>query len=201
MNKRLFLLMILVSTGGCATYENPRGRMSPEETSRREDQRLAEEQNVRMRSFMQDTQQELNQLRTELHQTDSRVQNSTTGQQIASLEMKLSNLENRLVALESSRQKDKQEIIERLSKSMSEIIKTQEKRYVPPAQINTSRHTPDPVNQEPISDSGYMHVVDVGETLSAIAAAYNVSSSVIIRANKLKNPNQLRVGQKLFIPE
>jgi LysM repeat protein len=42
--------------------------------------------------------------------------------------------------------------------------------------------------------------VVAGETLSAIAAAYRVKSSDIIKLNNLSNPNALRVGQKLVIP-
>ncbi|QHI70901.1 LysM peptidoglycan-binding domain-containing protein [Tichowtungia aerotolerans] len=49
--------------------------------------------------------------------------------------------------------------------------------------------------------TGYEHVVQRGETLSAIAKAYNVTAKAIIEANKIKNPNRLSVGQKLFIPE
>lgn len=48
--------------------------------------------------------------------------------------------------------------------------------------------------------SGYEHVVESGQTLSAIAAAYKVSASSIKKANSLKS-DTLRVGQKLFIPK
>lgn len=51
------------------------------------------------------------------------------------------------------------------------------------------------------SESGYEHVVQDGETLSAIAGAYGVSLDAIIKANNIRNPNAVRVGQKLFIPE
>lgn len=50
------------------------------------------------------------------------------------------------------------------------------------------------------SQSGYEHVVESGQTLSAIAEAYKVSSSAIKKANNLKS-STLRVGQKLFIPK
>jgi LysM repeat protein len=49
--------------------------------------------------------------------------------------------------------------------------------------------------------SGYEHVVKVGETLSQIAAAYKVKAQAIIDANNITNPNTVRPGQKLFIPE
>lgn len=51
------------------------------------------------------------------------------------------------------------------------------------------------------SQTGYEHTVRTGETLSEIASAYNVSVRVIVEANGLKNPDAIRVGQKLFIPE
>jgi len=50
------------------------------------------------------------------------------------------------------------------------------------------------------SQTGVEHVVESGQTLSAIAAAYKVSASSIRKANSLKS-DTLRVGQKLFIPK
>jgi LysM repeat protein len=50
------------------------------------------------------------------------------------------------------------------------------------------------------SQTGYEHVVESGQSLSAIAAAYKVSMTSIKKANNLKSSN-LRAGQKLFIPK
>lgn len=50
------------------------------------------------------------------------------------------------------------------------------------------------------AQSGYEHVVESGQTLSAIAQAYKVSSSSIKKANNMKS-DTVRVGQKLFIPK
>lgn len=50
------------------------------------------------------------------------------------------------------------------------------------------------------SQTGYEHVVESGQTLSAIAMAYKVSVTSIKRANNLKS-STVRVGQKLFIPK
>jgi hypothetical protein len=50
------------------------------------------------------------------------------------------------------------------------------------------------------SQSGVEHVVESGQTLSAIAVAYKVSASSIKKANSLKS-DTLRAGQKLFIPK
>ncbi|MEA1928760.1 MAG: LysM domain-containing protein [Candidatus Auribacterota bacterium] len=48
---------------------------------------------------------------------------------------------------------------------------------------------------------GYEHVVKSGESLSTIAREYKVTVDVIVDANQLANPNAIRVGQILFIPQ
>ena len=45
------------------------------------------------------------------------------------------------------------------------------------------------------------HVVKNGENLTKIATTHNVSVAEIVKANGLKNENDLRVGQELKIPE
>ena len=54
-------------------------------------------------------------------------------------------------------------------------------------------------NGKTATQSGYEHVVESGQTLSAIAAAYHVSISAIKKANNMKT-SSVRTGQKLFIP-
>jgi len=48
---------------------------------------------------------------------------------------------------------------------------------------------------------GYEHVVRSGETVSTIARDYGTTVSAIVEANQLANPNAIRVGQILFVPE
>lgn len=50
------------------------------------------------------------------------------------------------------------------------------------------------------AQTGYEHIVESGQTLSAIAQAYKVSASSIRKANNMKT-DTVRVGQKLFIPK
>lgn len=47
---------------------------------------------------------------------------------------------------------------------------------------------------------GVYHIVDRGETLYRIAKFYNVGLEEIMRANNIRDPRQLGVGQELFIP-
>ena len=45
-----------------------------------------------------------------------------------------------------------------------------------------------------------VHVVQRGEYLASIANRYGISVQALLRANRLSNPNLLRVGQRLIIP-
>ena len=56
-------------------------------------------------------------------------------------------------------------------------------------------------SQQRRATEGWEHTVASGDTLSAIASAYGVRQSDIIRENGLKDANSLRVGQTLFIPK
>jgi len=47
---------------------------------------------------------------------------------------------------------------------------------------------------------GVIHVVQKGQTLWNISKTYNVSLQAILAANHLKRHNQIRAGQKLWIP-
>jgi LysM repeat protein len=48
---------------------------------------------------------------------------------------------------------------------------------------------------------GYEHVVRSGETVSTIARQYGVTVEAIVQANGLADPNSIRVGQILFVPQ
>jgi len=48
---------------------------------------------------------------------------------------------------------------------------------------------------------GYEHVVRSGETVSTIARQYGTTVNAIVEANELTNPNSIRVGQILFVPQ
>ncbi len=52
-----------------------------------------------------------------------------------------------------------------------------------------------------ITKRGVVIRVPKGFNLSRIAAAYKISFKSLIRANSIKNPDLVRAGQKLFIPE
>jgi len=49
--------------------------------------------------------------------------------------------------------------------------------------------------------TGYEHKVEKGQTLSEIARGYGKSMDSIMKANNIKDPSALRIGQVLFIPD
>ena len=100
------------------------------------------------------------------------------------LDQRVAAVESGMTAVSEQQKRDKTEIVNNLSKQMASIV--QEQRSTATAHI---------------SSEGYEHAVKAGQTLSEIAAAYGVTPAIIVRANKMKNANVLRVGQVLFIPE
>lgn len=46
-----------------------------------------------------------------------------------------------------------------------------------------------------------VHTVQAGESLGSIATRYGVSADAIIEANRITNPNLIRVGNRLIIPQ
>ena len=94
-------------------------------------------------------------------------------------------LEQKVKELDAARETDRQAIIDELSRKMAAILSAQN-----PA--------PEP---QPAAADGKGHVVQTGETLSGLAARYHVKSADILKANHIKTPDSIRVGQTLIIPE
>jgi len=57
-----------------------------------------------------------------------------------------------------------------------------------------------PYQPSVIPPPGIYHIVGSGQTLYRIARAYGVDLKELIRANGLRDPNQIGVGERLFIP-
>jgi LysM repeat protein len=99
----------------------------------------------------------------------------------------LQQLRERVAQLDIQREKDKQAILEQLSKELAAMARS---RAASSASSSSSGG----------SDVGYEHKVEAGQTLSDIARAYKTTVSAIKKANNLTSDN-IRVGQVLFIPK
>lgn len=172
--------MILLSSGCVATREtSAQAEARRREAMMERERRLAEEESRRrIQLSLEDTDAEVNTIRQEMTRLRSEL-NQAQAQDIQRVESRISRLEQQLNALDQQRAKDREEIISILSNRIAELIRQ---------------------NRPAPSAGGRSHTVASGETLSAIAAAWGVSSQEIIRANNLSNPNVLRVGQTLTIP-
>jgi LysM repeat protein len=106
---------------------------------------------------------------------------------IRELSNRLDNLEKQLQELDAARVRDKKEIIDKLTDQIAAMVN----------KLQASSASSDST----YSGFGRVHVVKKGQTLSQIAQAYGVNINVLIKVNKLNNPNALREGQELIIPE
>lgn len=111
--------------------------------------------------------------------------------QLQSVQTQLEDLQRQIRALDAARVQDKKETYDDISKKIATLLKSSASSS--PASTKSSTRSP--------SQTGYEHVVQPGESLSKIAAAYKVQMSVIVEANGLASPDSIRVGQKLFIPD
>jgi len=92
----------------------------------------------------------------------------------------LKGLEDRIQAVDAARQADKKAIIDQLAKELSSLGS------------GKAPSKPAPDTKE--------HVVQKGETLSAIAKTYGVSVADLKKANSLAG-DDIKVGQKLTVPK
>ncbi len=97
----------------------------------------------------------------------------------------LSAIQAQLKAQAQAQETLRRELADELSGRMAKILQTQA------ATVRTTAR----------SQPGWVHVVKSGQTLSEIAREYGASSAAIVKANNLKNPHDIKVGQELFIPE
>jgi len=184
--KRYLWIVLAAGLGltGCATYDDTRR----EAASGREDYLLLQEEVRRLSGRMEGMQLEVDRWRTELDAL--RQQAGQAGQAEArALQGRVDELENRLRAVDAARERDKQELVDSLSKKISQLVSTPSAGSAK-KQSGARRTGP---------STGYEHEVKPGESLSAIAAAYGVTVKVIMEDNGIKDANMLKVGQTLFI--
>jgi len=150
-------------------------------------------------------------------------------QQIASLRQQLTvaaagggvsaseiqRLDSRITALDAARKHDQEIIISQVSAELAKLggggvsgsRRTTSSGATPPGRVTPSGTrkviaSPGAAGAAGAGqqEQGYEHVVEKGQSLSAIAKAYGVTVDKIKQANNLKS-DILHIGQKLFIPK
>ena len=187
---RLILLtapcaVLLAGTSGCVTFRDDADQMQA-----REDMLIVQDKMQKLDGRIEGLELEVERLR---HDVDAARSGPSP---IQPLQARLDDLENKLRAVDAARERDKQEIVDKLSTKITQIVSSSKSSGSSSAKKQGSKKS-----SASGSQTGYEHEVQAGETLSAIAAAYGVNSKVVLDNNDIKDPNRLRVGQKLFIPE
>ena len=103
---------------------------------------------------------------------------------------RLDTLERQVQSLAAGRESDRREIVNKVATIVGSSS----------GGGSDSGHSSTGHKSGGAAQTGYEHVVESGQSLSAIAAAYKVSMTSVRKANNLKS-DKLRVGQKLFIPK
>lgn len=62
------------------------------------------------------------------------------------------------------------------------------------------RRTPTPSPVVTVEPTPFIHIVERGESLSEIAAMYQVELEDVLTLNEIRNPNRIQVGQEIQIP-
>jgi LysM repeat protein len=113
-------------------------------------------------------------------------------------QQELAALRRDLESVRSDREKLRSQITEDLVTRIEKVAAKQQKSLESSPRQSVAAPAP---SQSSASRSGYEHKVTSGQTLSEIARGYNTTVSKIIKANNIKNPSDIRVGQVLFIPD
>jgi LysM repeat protein len=168
----IFAVPLIAILSGCETLQTPQQRQ--QEAARRQAmQRQQEEQVYRVKGQVESVEMENARLISEVQSLRSEVHG---------LNSQISQLNSKMNALDARQKKEMSNLINEVERLLKKSV----------ASTNRSSGS----NR----GAGREHVVESGHTLSAIAQAYGTSVSSIKKANNLKS-DQIRVGQKLFIPE
>lgn len=147
----------------------------------------------RLQARLDASESELGRAQADMAAAQSSQPGYATAAQLQSVQTQVDGLQGQLRALDAARAQDKQQIYDDISKKIASLLKS-----APAAAPRSSASSSKPRSG---SQSGIEHVVQPGESLSKIASAYGVKMDVIVAENGLSDPGNIRVGQKLFIPD
>ncbi len=129
--------------------------------------------------------------------------------QVTDLKSQLAAQTQELAAIRAALEKSEVARAKERETLLAEVSKLVAGHSSPPASIAAASPpitTPAAPSAGSAKEKGYWHTVESGQTLSAIAAAYqeqgvHVTVEELRRKNKLSKDAKLKVGQKLFIPK
>jgi LysM repeat protein len=150
---------------------------------------------TRQQQYIHSLEEQIGQLNGDVaqnrYQTASAMSGYASAAQLQALQGEVGALRQQVQALDQARAKDRQAIYDDITKKVTSLMKTAGGGGGgrPSGGTRTGPQT------------GIEHVVQPGESLSKIAAAYGVKMNVLVEVNGLSDPGNIRVGQKIFIPD
>jgi LysM repeat protein len=143
----------------------------------------------RLNAKLEASESELGRIHGEFASSRSAQPGYATAAQAQSLQTQIDDMQRQVRAIDAARVQDKKDLYDDIAKKVAEIVNAARPRAPAAAARPAGPQT------------GYEHVVQSGESLSKIAAAYKVTTASIVQANNLKNADSIFAGQKLFIPD
>ena len=130
------------------------------------------------------------------------LQNENTKLQTENAKLRddVKTLRDEIGQVKAERETLRKQITDDIMARITKIIEAQNTRATPGRGTTTTPATSGN-SATGGKETGRLHTVEAGQNLTDIAAAYKSSVDAIVKANNLKNPNVLRVGQELFIPD
>ena len=177
----LITVPALVLLGGCQTP-----RQKEAEAQRQVWQESIDRRILNIESRILEMEGSLSLLRREQNTIDSRlagILNSSTSVGAAQ-RAEIESLRKELESTRSANEKKMAILLDEIARENERILDTIRKGR------GTGGYT-----------QGYEHVVRSGETVSTIARQYGATVNAVVEANGLANPNSIRVGQILFVPQ
>lgn len=191
MNNRFHRLPLVaaLAMAGAGCMSMPEANTPP--PASQADVNYLREELRRLNSRLDASEAELGRVQGDIVAAQSARPDTASAAQVSALQTQLDDLQRQIRALAAARVQDKKEIYDDISRKIAALLKSA------PTVSGASR----PTKPRSGSQTGIEHVVQPGETLSKIAAAYGKKMQVIMDDNGLKNADSIFVGQKLFIPD
>lgn len=105
------------------------------------------------------------------------------------LEFKLLQSEKSQLTLQKSIDLKMTELINQMNKGFDQV------------QSSSAKPAPVPTFNQDYPQTGFVHSVEKGETISSIAQKYKSKTKWIINANQIIDPKKVFIGKELFIPQ
>ena len=192
--------LFALSFGFCVSPSVTLGSVNLQLANLKQDMELVSRELAGLRTEVELLRRENAQLRVSVEQL-SRRQNSASGtsqsltQQVdarlQALERRASQGEKEQVALQKNFEKKLKDLIAETNKAISQVSQSS----------SSASHSSPKTFSSNYPQTGFVHKIEKGETVSSVALKYKSKIKWIIDANQIGDPTKVYVGKELFVPQ